>query len=57
MGSKPKKPEATPARAELKDLSQDEGSSNYEKELKRAAKNKTVNAGETGGYGGSTNLS
>ena len=57
MGSKPKKPDPAPAPAKLTDLSQEEGSSAYEKELKKMAQNKTVNAGETGGYGGTTKLS
>lgn len=64
MGSSPKAPDPVkppkpiPARAELVDLSQEEGgASNFEAELKKRQRAKrTVMAGETGGYGGSTQL-
>lgn len=63
MGSSPSKPDPikppppTPARAELVDLKEEGGVSNFEAELKRRQKQKrTTFAGETGGYGGSTQL-
>jgi len=56
MGMKPKSPKPVPARAELVDLN-DSGRSNFEEELKRRQKQKkTTLAGETGGYGGTTQL-
>lgn len=60
MGSKPKAPAPVPARAELVDLSSEAGQggrSNFEEELKKRQKRKqTTLAGETGGYGGNTQL-
>jgi len=65
MGSSPKTPDPikppkpAPARAQLVDLEGgEEGSaSNFEAELKKRRKQaQTSFAGETGGYGGSTNL-
>ena len=58
MGSKPKAPKPVPARAELVDLDTEQGGrSNFEEELKKRQKRKqTVMAGETGGYGGNTQL-
>ena len=55
----PKPPKPIPARAELVDLAGDDegGASNFEAELKRKRKKaQTQFAGETGGYGGNTNL-
>jgi len=54
----PKPPEPIAAKAELVDLSAEEGgSSNFEAELKRKRKQaQTKFAGETGGYGGNTRL-
>ena len=59
MGSKPKAPKPAAPQAQLVDLKQEEegGSSNFEAELKKRQKqSKTSYAGETGGYGGKTNL-
>lgn len=58
MGSKPKAPAPVPARAELVDLDTEKGGrSNFEEELKKRQKRKqTTLAGETGGYGGNTQL-
>ena len=59
MGSKPKKPDPVAPQAQLVDLQTDSegGASNFEKELKKKrAKAQTQFAGETGGYGGNTNL-
>lgn len=58
MGSKPKAPAPVPARAELVDLDTEKGGrSNFEEELKKRQKRKqTTMAGETGGYGGNTQL-
>lgn len=57
MGSKAKKPDPAPAPAQLKDLAVEDGESAYEKDLKKLAKrSQTVEAGETGGYGGNTAL-
>jgi hypothetical protein len=58
MGSKPKAPAPIPARAELVDLDTEKGGrSNFEEELKKRQKRKqTTLAGETGGYGGNTQL-
>lgn len=59
MGSKPKAPKPAAPQAQLVDLETDSegGASNFEKELKKKrAKAQTQFAGETGGYGGNTNL-
>ena len=59
MGSKPKKPDPIAPQAQLVDLATDAegGASNFEKELKKKRKAaQTQFAGETGGYGGNTNL-
>lgn len=58
MGSKPKAPAPVPPRAELVDLASEQGGrSNFEEELKKRQKRKqTTIAGETGGYGGNTQL-
>ena len=59
MGSKPKKPDPVAPQAQLVDLQTDTegGASNFEKELKKKRKQaQTQFAGETGGYGGNTNL-
>ena len=59
MGSKPKKPDPVAPQAQLVDLATDTegGASNFEKELKKKRKQaQTQFAGETGGYGGNTNL-
>ena len=58
MGSKPKAPKPVPPRAELVDLDTEQGGrSNFEEELKKRQKRKqTTLAGETGGYGGNTQL-
>ena len=59
MGSKPKKPDPVAPQAQLVDLETDSegGASNFEKELKKKRKQaQTQFAGETGGYGGNTNL-
>ena len=59
MGSKPKAPKPIPPRAELVELDTgtEGGRSNFEEELKKRQKRKqTTLAGETGGYGGSTQL-
>ncbi len=59
MGSKPKKPDPVAPQAQLVDLGTESegGASNFEKELKKKrAKAQTSFAGETGGYGGNTNL-
>lgn len=59
MGSKPKAPKPAPPRAELVELdtTAEGGRSNFEEELKKRQKRKqTVMAGETGGYGGNTQL-
>ena len=59
MGSKPKKPDPVAPQAQLIDLdaTSETGASNFEAELKRLRKkSQTVKAGETGGYGGNTNL-
>jgi len=54
----PKPPKPIPAQAQLVDLaSEGGGTSNFEAELKkRRKKSQTSFAGETGGYGGNTNL-
>lgn len=60
MGSpKVKKPDPVAPQAQLVDLQADSegGASNFEKELKKKRKaSQTQFAGETGGYGGNTNL-
>ena len=59
MGSKPDKPKPVAPQAQLVDLQTDAegGASNFEKELKKKkAQSQTQFAGETGGYGGNTNL-
>ena len=65
MGSSPKSPDPikppkpAPASAKLVDLEAGEegGASNFEAELKKRRKQaRTSFAGETGGYGGNTNL-
>jgi len=60
MGSpKVKKPDPVAPQAQLVDLQADteSGSSNFEAELKKRRKQaQTTFSGETGGYGGSTNL-
>ena len=59
MGSKPKAPKPAPPRAELVELdtNAEGGRSNFEEELKKRQKRKqTTIAGETGGYGGNTQL-
>ena len=59
MGSKPKKPDPVAPQAQMVDLATDTegGASNFEKELKKKRKQaQTSFAGETGGYGGNTNL-
>lgn len=61
MGSKPKKPDPVAPQAQLVDLqaegATEGGASNFEKELKKKRKaSQTQFAGETGGYGGNTNL-
>jgi len=59
MGSKPKAPKPAAPQAQLVDLQTDTegGASNFEKELKKKRKaSQTQFAGETGGYGGNTNL-
>jgi len=60
MGSpKVKKPAPVAPQAQLVDLQADSegGASNFEKELKKKRKaSQTQFAGETGGYGGNTNL-
>ena len=60
MGApKVKKPAPAPAQAELVDLQADTsgGASNFEAELKKRRKqSQTTMAGETGGYGGNTQL-
>lgn len=59
MGSKPKAPKPVAPQAQMVDLATDTegGASNFEKELKKKRKQaQTSFAGETGGYGGNTNL-
>jgi len=61
MGSKPKAPKPVAPQAQLIDLqttgAEEGGASNFEKELKKKRKvSQTQFAGETGGYGGNTNL-
>ena len=58
MGSKPKAPKPAAPQAQLVDLGEEEGgASNFEKELKKKRKQaQTQFAGETGGYGGNTQL-
>ena len=59
MGSKPKAPKPAAPQAQMIDLQTDTevGASNFEKELKKKRKaSQTQFAGETGGYGGNTNL-
>ena len=59
MGSKPKTPKPAPPQAQMVDLqaSNQDGVSNFEQELKKRQKQKrTQFAGETGGYGGKTQL-
>jgi len=58
MGSKPKAPKPVAPQAQLVDLGEEEGgASNFEKELKKKRKQaQTQFAGETGGYGGNTQL-
>jgi hypothetical protein len=60
MGApKVKKPDPVPAQAQLVDLQAEgaSGASNFEAELKKRRKqSQTKMAGETGGYGGNTQL-
>lgn len=60
MGApKVKKPDPVPAQAKLVDLQAEgaSGASNFEAELKKRRKqSQTKMAGETGGYGGNTQL-
>ena len=58
MGSKPSKPDPVAPQAQLVDLDTEKsGASNFEQELKKRQKQKrTQFAGETGGYGGNTQL-
>jgi hypothetical protein len=57
MPKLPPPPPKTPARAEMVDLEESGSASNFEADLrKRRKKSQTSFAGETGGYGGNTNL-
>ena len=60
MGSKPKAPKPAAPQAQMVDLQSEgekSGVSNFEAELKKRRKQtQTKMAGETGGYGGNTQL-
>ena len=57
MPPPPKPPKPIPPKAELVTTSEETGTSNFEEELRKRQKRKqTVMAGETGGYGGRTQL-